>query len=121
MDRDKIILRYKFFSNSTEEIVNIQVEYDFKLLNIHIQNSYLIGPKIVIKSFLNEMMESSYFKEIRKAGFTRSYKSMLREWAAHNLLYEFKYKREQTKDVDLNEKESFFKKLGYTILSLFYR
>ena len=53
--------------------------------------------------------------------YTRSSGSWEAEWSAHNLLYKLNFKAAQTKDVDLNEGEPFWRRACYRILSLFYR
>lgn len=49
----------------------------------------------------------------------RSMYSLINEWRTHNLLYDLYIKREQTKDVDLDN-ETLFRKICYSILSIFY-
>lgn len=88
-------------------------------LNIHISNSYQFNSKEMNK-ILDYIMNKEYFKILAAAGFTRTKKSMLKEWKAHNLLYNLGYKKERTGSVDLNQNESFKRRIGYFILSLFY-
>lgn len=49
----------------------------------------------------------------------RSMYSLINEWRTHNLLYDLHIQRKRTKDVDLNN-EPLYRKIGYTILSVFY-
>lgn len=44
----------------------------------------------------------------------------MNEWRAHNLLYSMGIEKERTRSVDLSINESWYKKIGYFILSLFY-
>lgn len=76
-------------------------------LNVHIEDSYKIKDKdkqIKILEYLHKSY--SWFKE-------RSIKSYLREWRAHNRLYKLGLFRRHTKDVDLNVKESMFRRFIY--------
>lgn len=50
----------------------------------------------------------------------KSVKDMIKEWQAHNLLYELHLFRNHTKDVDLNV-ENKYRNICYTILSNIYR
>lgn len=121
MNDDSIVVRYKFaFGQSDEEILTVQVEYNFKSLSIHIKDSYLINSKMLIQEFLNIIFQSPYFAQMRELGYNRSYSSLVSEWCAHNILYDLGYKRDQTKDADLDQNESWIRKLGYAILSIFY-
>lgn len=49
----------------------------------------------------------------------RSNKSLSQEWATHNLLYDLHICRSHTKDVDLNYPQTFWEKLGYSIVGTF--
>ena len=42
--------------------------------------------------------------------------SLRREWATHNLLYSLGYKRERTKDADLNFEHKWYMKLAYAVV-----
>lgn len=69
--------------------------------NIHIEDSYLITKKADQTAVLKVIMESPEFD---RAVFTRSLESYRREWKGHNTAHTFiPFKRENTKDVDLNE------------------
>lgn len=61
--------------------------------NIHIEDSYLIRGRYF----------SSILREIEcEVTERRSMFSLKKEWAVHNFLYKIGYKRERTKDVDLD-------------------
>lgn len=102
--------------------IELRVTYDFDSLNIHIEGSYKVPDKKSIKGALNMITDSSNldYRALTEFGFNRTFKSMEREWAAHNVLYRLNYERERTKDVDLNKSETIGRKIGYFILSLFY-
>lgn len=97
----------------SKTIVNIES------LNIHITNSYQFNSKEMNK-ILDYIMNKDYFKMLTTAGFSRSKKSILREWKAHNLLYNLGYEKEKTRSIDLDQNESYSRRIGYFILSLFY-
>lgn len=92
-----------------------------KHLNITIKDSY----KIVYSNEINQMLESirntEEFKKMKSLGYTRSISSQRREWEAHNLLYYLHIFRSRTGSVDLDQKESLFRKTGYFFLSIIYR
>ena len=52
--------------------------------------------------------------------FNRTIAGMIIEWRAHNLLYALNIKPFSTVSVDLNINESWYRKIGYFILSLIY-
>lgn len=80
--------------------------------NIHINNSYTIKTEKEMLFFLNQI------KNILgvKYKYTRSFDSMVKEWYAHNILYNFGLFRNHTKDVDLNEDEKIIRKILYNII-----
>lgn len=97
---------------------NIEIEVIFAPKNIKIINSYKIIKSKDMKACIDligrEAVLSNFY------WYKRSDKSWLREWKAHNLLYRLNCKRSSTKDTDLSEDESMFRRIGYFILSLFY-
>ena len=48
--------------------------------------------------------------------WNRSMHSLKLEWAAHNLLYALGYKKDKTKDVDLDYPQKWYMKIAYGIL-----
>lgn len=84
--------------------------------NVHIVTSFQItdrkGKEEVIDYILK--VAKDYGLE-----YKRSKKSWIREWSAHNTLYQWNYQRERTGSVDLNEDESLFRRFCYFFLSLF--
>ena len=91
-------------------------------LNIKVKDSHLLKTKKQISEALDKIL--SYEKpmsEMRAAGYNRTKASMLNEWAAHNVLYNMGYKEDHTKDVDMESPESFWHKIGYWILSWFFK
>ena len=86
--------------------------------NVHIMDSSRIRKPADMKAILEIIRE-----EATNRGFTykRSVSSWLREWKAHNLLSDRDIEFSRTSSVDVNEGETFFRRLAYFILSLFYK
>ena len=86
--------------------------------NIHIMDSYKVRKSSDMKAILEIIRE-----EATNRGFTyrRSISSWLTEWKAHNTLSARNIETERTLFVDLNEDESIIRRLGYFVLSLFYK
>ena len=102
----------------------IKIKYNYKgiILDIHLSDectsiidSYRIISKKDMKSILLDL-QSKDDLAVNK----RSIKSMVREWASHNLLYNLNICINRTKSVDLNYPTKWYSELGYFILSLFY-
>lgn len=100
-------------TNGSGKSVNIK----FNSYNIHIKDSYKITTTKEMRFILNLLW---YAAENRDIKYKRSVNSWIREWKAHNILYKFNIRRTSTRDVDLNEAESFIRRFGYFVLSLFY-
>lgn len=90
-------------------------EYEISEINLKIIDSYKIKSIKEMKKILKEIKELHYCLSFKRSTF-----SLINEWRAHNFLYNLHIKRSSTKDVDLNYNESSIRKIGYTILSLFY-
>ena len=91
---------------------HILIQYN--KLNIHIVDSFRVKTKRDMSSILDVVFCAACNRGIF---YTRKLDSLVREWKAHNVLYNFGYKRERTGSVDLNENESLSKKIGYFFLS----
>lgn len=87
-----------------------------KIGNVKIIDSYLIKDDYVKMAFLKEV--SATFPGIFGK---RTMMSLFREWKAHNILYAKHFQTKRTKDTDLNEHESMFRRLGYWFINLFFR
>ncbi len=75
--------------------------YKLDLTNLHIWSSYRIHKKDMrreLKSIAENAAEQGVITDV----FQRSFFSLKMEWIAHNFLYKIGYKRDQTKDVDLD-------------------
>ena len=97
---------------------NRSVGYSLSKTNIHIWYSYQIRRRTDMKYILNTIKA-----EAKKHGFNykRSVNSWIREWRAHNYLYDKGIELSRTAHVDLNEEEGFFRKLTYACISLMYK
>ena len=82
--------------------------------NVKIIDSYLIKSDAVKLAFLDKLKDDELLDN-------RSYKSLIREWKAHNILYKFGLFKERTKDTDLDNKESLFRRIGYFIITLLFK
>lgn len=99
-------------------VEKLNYKIDVKNLNIHVEDSYLIKERADIHEALATIMSDPDYLKLKEAGFNRSEQSMYEEWAAHNTLYRWGYKRERTASVDIDQGESFLRLLAYAILAL---
>lgn len=94
------------------------IEYTLTKGNIHIVNSYKITKKAdmngIVKAIRSEAQKKGY-------KYKRSNSSWVTEWRAHNYMYNKGIEKARTGSVDLNEKESKLKLLGYSLMSLRYK
>lgn len=90
-----------------------------KNLTIHIENSYLIRGKEMIARYLSYIHSSEEYKSFLRAGFNRTPRSQINEWAAHNVLYRLGFQKHRTGSVDINQNEPTWRKILYAILSIF--
>ena len=103
---NKFTIKYKDFALSVRLSEN----------NIHIEDSFKIIDKTIMSIMLNKIVK----KAIEEGySYKRSIKSWINEWVAHNYLYNKNKHIDSTKSVDLNDDESFFKRLGYWFISNF--
>lgn len=83
--------------------------------NINIKDSYTVNDK-------KEMAEILYVINHRhpecEVFQVRKWDNLLSEWKAHNRLYKWGYKREQTGSVDLDVYEPWWRRFLYTILGI---
>ena len=97
---------------------NYTIEYTLTKGNIHIINSY----KIRKREDMNGIV-AAVRAEAKKKGFNykRSNSSWVTEWRAHNYMYDKNIERNRTGSVDLNEGESRWKLLSYSLMSTRYK
>lgn len=94
---------------------------DSKNLNICVKNSYKIKYSDDIENLLKIICNNPAFTEFKIAGYKRTLPSMRREWEAHNFLYNLGIFKSRTENTDLDNNESFIRKIGYAVLSFIYR
>lgn len=93
-----------------------------KIMNISIRNSYLIKPILEIEKKLFIIThDDEYINFIRRGGYQRTVDDMMKEWCAHNLLYDLHILRNRTKDTDLEYKQKPIVKFGYSVLYFIYK
>lgn len=83
--------------------------------NTKIINSYLLSTRKAIKEEVEWIIENRKARNYKVSRTTNSY---VREWLGHNRLYKWGYKRDHTKDVDLNENNGIFEEILWMILSI---
>ena len=115
LDSDDALLRVR---DDVEIITlnNLSLIVQYSKTNVHIKVSYIIKDDALKKKFLDLIIMKG---KLLGFEYKRTFNSWLREWKAHNTLYNWDYKRERTADVDLNENESFLKRFIYSILAIF--
>jgi hypothetical protein len=83
--------------------------------NTKIVNSYLLKTKTEINKIVMKILSE---RESKNLPITRNFESYVREIKAHNRLYNLGLFRSHTKDTDLNENQSKFMEIIFTILSI---
>lgn len=79
------------------------INYSISRHNLHIPDSYKVC-RFKMRSILKQIREKNRKrpKNLQSLVFDRSMFSLKMEWIAHNALYFIGYKRDHTKDVDLD-------------------
>lgn len=88
-------------NDSTKDIYIIDKRSE-KDSNISIVNSYEIRNPIEMEKIINILLE---YERKYPSNWNRTKKSMLNEWIAHNICYDFDYRRGSTEQVDLNNQD----------------
>ena len=94
-----------------------EITYEIWKKNIRINDSYKIETK---SDMLDILVHVCADAEAQGYTYTRTIKSWLREWQAHNFLYLIGIARKRTGSVDLNEDESSFKRFYYHLIAILY-
>lgn len=89
------------------------MKIDYSIYNTHIENSYLLTQRKSIENTVDWIVEA---RNIRKLPITRTNQSYTREWLGHNRLYKLGIKKQNTKDVDLNENISIWEEILWLII-----
>ena len=87
--------------------------------NIHIENSYKAKTRKDMQIVLNDIRTNHSLEE--SDVLKRTDKSLIKEWCAHNVLYNLHLFRKHTKDVDLNYPQSKIIEIAYSIVSIFLK
>lgn len=88
----------------------MKIHVDAEHKNIKLVDSWFIEDRSMQKQILQELLDDyEWFR-------ARSLRSYLREWRAHNRLYQLGLFKERTKDTDLNVNEYWYRRLGYFFL-----
>lgn len=94
------------------------IQYTLSKYNIHIVNSYQVRTKedmeTIVKSIRTEAAQNGF-------EYSRSNSSWVKEWMAHNYMYDKGFQKDRTGSVDLNEDESKLRLLAYKVISLCYK
>lgn len=94
------------------------IQYTLSKKNVHIVDSY----KIRKKADMNAIVKLIRAEAIKKGfKYKRSNSSWVTEWRAHNYMYERGMEKARTGSVDLNEGESRWKLLSYSVMSSRYK
>ena len=95
-----------------------EISYTLTKGNVHIIDSYKVCKKADMDTIVKLIRA-----EALKLGFKykRSNSSWVTEWRAHNFLYDNGIERARAASVDLNENESVFKLVCYSLMSACYR
>lgn len=94
---------------SNGDVINFTIDQN----NCSIKEAYKIKEKKIKYEFIDFLLK--WQPEYQK----RSRKSYYREWKAHNVLYKLHIARSGTRDTDLNINESWIRRIGYFIISIF--
>lgn len=84
--------------------------------NICIKNSFRVTDDEEKIKVIKEI-----FKRCPEIKEHRTWKNMLSEWKAHNILFQHKIKRNSTKDTDFEFKQKFIYKFGYWFISHLFK
>lgn len=92
------------------------IEYHIGKNALTIKDSYKIDDDSIKRDFIDRICEAN--PNIEKS---RSRKSLLLEWKAHNILYKFKLFPSRTKDTDLEYKQTQLMAFGYRVICALFR
>ena len=87
--------------------------------NIHIEDSYKVNTREDMQMILTDIRAKHSLEE--SDVLKRTDKSLIKEWCAHNVLYNLHLFRKHTKDVDLNYPQSKIIEIAYSIVSIFLK
>ena len=88
------------------------IVYDVSNSNIHVYNSYVVFSEKTKKDFLRHLLDT-----VDGLSETRTLKSMLDEWKAHNALYQRNMFKAHTKELDLEFKQKWYHRVIYWLIA----
>jgi hypothetical protein len=88
---------------------------------VHIKDSHLIDNEDDMRTILEYIHGLSEYQKLKEYGYTRTLEDELAEWKGHNALYQLKHKQSRTGSVDIDQKETWWRRILYAILSIFKR
>ena len=88
---------------------------------VSIKDSHLIDNEDDMRTILEYIHGLDEYQKLKEYGYTRTLEDELIEWKGHNALYKLKYKPSRTGSVDIDQKEPWYRRLIYAILSIFKR
>ena len=86
---------------------------------LHIKDSWMVTDRKEQKFILTALRDCEEYQELQVSGYSRTLKSELREWRAHNFLWKMGIAKRRTKDTDIDQNETLFARFVYAILSIF--
>ena len=88
---------------------------EYSKTNVHVNDSYAVA-KADIADWVKQIKS---FGESYDYTYTRTDKSWINEWKAHNVLYKWGIEPDRSKHVDLDEGETLLIRICYFLLSIF--
>lgn len=88
--------------------------------NIHIEDSYYITLRALMKVFFNKLrkyLEDSHITMETPLDY-RSDRSLCNEWITHNNAYKFGFRKDRAEDTDLNYPQAWYAPILYWFGSL---
>ena len=99
---------------------DFEITFNYDILNIHIKDSHKLYTRQEVEEALTYIYFTEEYMELVEAGYTRTPKEQIDEWIAHNVMWSWGYKRSRTGSVDLDQNESKFRKIIYSIIAFFH-
>ena len=97
-----------------------EVIFNYDILNIHIKDSHKLYSRQEVEDALAYIHSTFEYKKLISMGYTRTLKEQVDEWIAHNVMWSWGYRRNRTSSVDLDQNESKFRKIIYSIIAFFH-
>lgn len=107
-----IYIGNKKYLNTIKSLgINDVMVLDDRLLedpDLKIYNSYKITDPLIREEIIESLL---YYEQKYPTDWNRTKNSLLREWAAHNIMHFLGYKLDHTTDVDLNNADEDYYKI----------